>query len=250
MGQKSYFIADCHLDDSRPHITQLFIKFLNEIQQDAKELYILGDLFEYWIGDDVLDLPQEACPKTVKLMQSSMRELKKLADSGVAIYLAHGNRDFLIGDQFIQAIGATLLDEHQVIDLCGTPTLIMHGDTLCIDDIEYQKLRIMLRNPQWQTNFLSRSIQERIKEADNLRKISQEQTKAKQDDLLDVNQNEVERIMRQFNVTQLIHGHTHRPATHEFILDGKVAKRMVLGDWYQQNSYMVFYQNVHLTARP
>lgn len=240
MIKKTYFIADLHLDNSRPQITQLFTDFLSEIQEDAKTLYILGDLFEYWIGDDVLNLPTKACPSTVKLMQLVMIELKKLVDHGVEVHLTHGNRDFLIGNQFIQAIGANLLDENHVIDLCGTPTLIMHGDTLCIDDIEYQKLRVILRNPQWQANFLSRSIQERIKEADNLRKISQEQTKTKHDELLDVNQNEVEKIMRKFNVAQLIHGHTHRPATHEFILDGKPAKRIVLGDWHQQSSFLVY----------
>jgi UDP-2,3-diacylglucosamine hydrolase len=162
-----------------------------------------------------------------------------LSDNGVNLYLAHGNRDFLIGNHFIQSIGANLLDEHHMINLNGTPTLIMHGDTLCTDDIEYQKLRTMLRNPQWQTNFLSQSIQKRTKEADNLRKISQQQTKTKQDALMDVNQNTVENIMREFNVTQLIHGHTHRPATHDFVLNGQAVKRIVLGDWYQNSSCLV-----------
>lgn len=237
--KKTYFIADLHLDDRRPHITQLFIDFLNEIKPEASALYILGDLFEYWIGDDVLDLPLKVCPNTIKLMQAVVIELKALSDSGVKIYLAHGNRDFLIGDYFIESIGATLLAEHHIMNLGSTPTLIMHGDTLCSDDIEYQKLRTMLRNPGWQVDFLSRSIQERIKEADNLRKISQEQTKTKQDELMDVNQNEVENIMRKFKVTQLIHGHTHRPATHNFILDGQTVKRIVLADWYQKSSYLV-----------
>ena len=236
---KTYFIADLHLDDSRPHITQLFIEFLDSIKPKADELYILGDLFEYWIGDDVLELQPEACPNTVKLMQTVVTQLKTLADSGVKIFLGHGNRDFLIGDQFIQAAGASLLDETTVIDLYGTPTLIMHGDTLCTDDVEYQKLRIILRNPQWQADFLSQSIQDRIKEADSLRKISQKQTKDKQADSLDVNQQQVEKTMREFNVNQLIHGHTHRPATHEFLLDDMPAKRIVLGDWYQQSSCLI-----------
>jgi len=239
----TYFIADLHLDDSRPHITQLFIEFLDSIQLKVDKLYILGDLFEYWIGDDVLELQLEAWPNTVKLMQTVVAQLKALADSGVKIYLAHGNRDFLIGNRFIQATGASLLDETTVIDLYGTATLIMHGDTLCTDDIEYQQLRVILRNPQWQADFLSKSIQERIKEADNLRKISQEQTKAKQEDILDVNQRQVEKIMSEFNVTQLIHGHTHRPATHRFLLDGVPAKRVVLGDWYQQSSCLIVDSN-------
>ena len=236
---KTYFIADLHLDNSRPHITQLFIEFLDSIKLKADELYILGDLFEYWIGDDVLDLQPKACPNTVKLMQTVVRQLKMLADSGIKIFIGHGNRDFLIGDQFIQAVGASLLDEMTVIDLYGTPTLIMHGDTLCTDDIEYQQLRVILRNPQWQADFLSKSIQDRIKEADNLRKISQKQTKDKQADSLDVNQQQVEKTMREFNVNQLIHGHTHRPATHEFLLDDMPAKRIVLGDWYQQSSCLI-----------
>jgi UDP-2,3-diacylglucosamine hydrolase len=237
--KKTYFIADLHLDNHRPHITQLFIDFLNEIRSEAETLYILGDLFEYWIGDDVLDLPLKICPNSIKLIQSVVIALKALSDNGVNLYLAHGNRDFLIGNHFIQSIGANLLDEHHMINLNGTPTLIMHGDTLCTDDIEYQKLRTILRNPQWQTNFLSQSIQKRTKEADNLRKISQQQNKTKQDALMDVNQNTVENIMREFNVTQLIHGHTHRPATHDFVLNGQAVKRIVLGDWYQNSSCLV-----------
>jgi UDP-2,3-diacylglucosamine hydrolase len=236
---KTYFIADLHLDDSRPHITQLFLDFLHEIKQDADTLYILGDLFEYWIGDDVLDLPLETCPRTIKLMQSVVIALKGLTDHGVTLYLVHGNRDFLLGKYFMQAVGAYLLDEHVVIDLYGTPTLIMHGDTLCTDDTEYQQLRSLLRGAQWQQDFLSQSIQMRIKEADNLRQMSQQQTKEKQLAILDVNQQSVEAVMRQFKVLQLIHGHTHRPATHQFMLDGVVAKRIVLADWYQCSSSLV-----------
>jgi UDP-2,3-diacylglucosamine hydrolase len=236
---KTYFISDLHLDNSRPNITRLFIEFLNAIKQDAETLYILGDLFEYWIGDDVLALPLDTCPNTLKLMITVVKELKAVSDHGINLYIAHGNRDFLMGKQFINATGATLLDEHVVMDVYGTPTLIMHGDTLCTDDKEYQQLRTVLRNPQWQHDFLSRPIKERIKEADNLRKISQEQTKTKQDAILDVNQQDVEKMMRKFEVSQLIHGHTHLPATHEFMLDDVPAKRIVLGDWYQQSSYLV-----------
>jgi UDP-2,3-diacylglucosamine hydrolase len=242
---KTYFISDLHLDNSRPHIMRLFIEFLNDLKHDAEALYILGDLFEYWIGDDVLDLPIEACPNTLTLMTSVVAELKAVVDCGVSLYIAHGNRDFLIGEQFINATGATLLDEHIVIDLYGTPTLIMHGDTLCTDDKEYQQLRTVLRDPQWQHDFLSRSIKERIKEADNLRKISQEQTKIKQEMILDINQQEVEKIMREFNVSQLIHGHTHLPATHEFMLDETLATRIVLGDWYQHSSCLVMMKKDH-----
>ncbi|HIO92494.1 MAG TPA: UDP-2,3-diacylglucosamine diphosphatase [Leucothrix mucor] len=231
---KTWFISDLHLDDTRPHITQQFFDFLNKIKDEAEALYILGDLFEAWIGDDILDTPLGASALEV------VNHLKKLSDNGTKLYFAHGNRDFLIGDQFIKRIGANLLDEHQVIDLYGTPTLIMHGDTLCTDDIEYQQLRGMLRKPQWQKEFLAKPLQERIEEALKLRQISQEKTKGKQEDILDVNQSKVEKVMRKFGVTQLIHGHTHRPATHDFELDGKQAKRIVLGDWYEQSSYLEF----------
>ena len=231
---KTWFISDLHLDDTRPHITQQFFDFLNKIKDEAEALYILGDLFEAWIGDDILDTPLGASALEV------VNPLKKLSDNGTKLYFAHGNRDFLIGDQFIKRIGANLLDEHQVIDLYGTPTLIMHGDTLCTDDIEYQQLRGMLRKPQWQKEFLAKPLQERIEEALKLRQISQEKTKGKQEDILDVNQSKVEKVMRKFGVTQLIHGHTHRPATHDFELDGTQAKRIVLGDWYEQSSYLEF----------
>ncbi len=231
---KTWFISDLHLDDSRPHITQAFFDFLANIKGDAEALYILGDLFEAWIGDDILGTPLGASSLDL------VHQLKTLSASGTKIYFAHGNRDFLIGHQFIENIGASLLAEHSVIDLYGTPTLIMHGDTLCTDDIEYQQLRSMLRKQQWQAEFLAKPLVERIEEAIKLREISQEKTKGKQEDILDVNQNEVEKIMREYNVMQLIHGHTHRPATHNFELDGKQATRIVLGDWYEHSSFLVF----------
>ena len=231
---KTWFISDLHLDTTRPHSTEAFFTFLKEIQGKAEALYILGDLFEYWIGDDVLNTPLGASIETI------INNIRKLVDSGTTVYFAHGNRDFLIGDDFIKRTGAILLDEHKVIDLYGTPTLILHGDTLCTDDTDYQQLRIMLRNPQWQQRFLAKPLQARIEEASNLRKISQEKTKGKQEEILDVNQTSVENIMQEFGVRQMIHGHTHRPATHTFKLDGKVAKRIVLGDWYGQGSYLEF----------
>ena len=231
---KTWFISDLHLDDSRPQITQAFLDFLDDIQADAEALYILGDLFEYWIGDDVIETPLGTSAAQV------VQHLRALADNGTKIFFAHGNRDFLIADHFLQSINATLLDEHQVIDLYGTPTLIMHGDTLCTDDIEYQQLRKVVRDKQRQADFLAKSIQERIQEANHLRTLSQEKTKGKREEILDVNQEAVENVMRQAKVTQLIHGHTHRPATHEFLLDGQPAKRIVLGDWYEQSSSLSF----------
>ena len=231
---KTWFISDLHLDDSRPHITQEFFDFLTNIKDQAEALYILGDLFEAWIGDDILDTPLGASSLDV------VCHLKKLSASGTKIYFAHGNRDFLIGHQFIESIGAIMLEEHSVINLYGTPTLIMHGDTLCTDDIEYQQLRGMLRNPKWQQEFLAKPLQERLEEALKLRKISLEKTKGKQEDILDVNQNKVEEVMREHNVQQLIHGHTHRPASHTFELNKQQATRIVLGDWYEHSSFLIF----------
>ena len=141
---KTWFISDLHLDDSRPHITKEFFNFLDRIKNKAEALYILGDLFEAWIGDDILDTPLGTSALKV------VNHLKQLSANGTNIYFAHGNRDFLIGEQFIERSGAFVLGEHTVIDLYGTPTLIMHGDTLCTDDIEYQQLRNLLHKPQWQ----------------------------------------------------------------------------------------------------
>ena len=231
---KTWFISDLHLDDSRPHITQEFFDFLSKLKNKAEALYILGDLFEAWIGDDVLNTPLGTSALKV------VHHLKALSESGTTLYFAHGNRDFLITHQFIEKIGANLLDEHTVIDLYGTATLIMHGDTLCTDDLEYQQLRTTLRSPEWQTEFLAKPLSKRIEEALKLRKISQEKTKGKQENILDVNQNDVEKMMREYNVTQIIHGHTHRPAIHKFELDGEKATRIVLGDWYEQSSYLEF----------
>ncbi len=229
---KTWFISDLHLDDSRPHITEQFFDFLAKIKDEAEALYILGDLFEAWVGDDILDTPLGASALKV------VRHIKELSHSGTKIYFAHGNRDFLIGDQCIKRMGATLLDEYHLINLYGKKTLLMHGDTLCTDDIEYQQLRAVLRNPQWQREFLSKPLTERIAEALKLRQISQEKMKGKQERILDVNQAEVEKIMKKYDVTLLIHGHTHRPATHEFDLDHYSVKRIVLGDWYEQSSYL------------
>lgn len=231
---KTWFISDLHLDDSRPHITEEFFNFLDHIKNKAEALYILGDLFEAWIGDDILDTPLGTSALKV------VNHLKQLSANGTKIYFAHGNRDFLIGEQFIERSGAFVLGEHTVIDLYGTPTLIMHGDTLCTDDIEYQQLRSLLHSPQWQKEFLAKPLPERIEEALKLRNISQEKTKNKQAEILDVNQHAVENVMREYKVRQLIHGHTHRPASHTFTLDDSQATRIVLGDWYEQSSYLAF----------
>ncbi|MFM2318983.1 MAG: hypothetical protein RLZZ215_1604 [Pseudomonadota bacterium] len=228
----TWFISDLHLEPARPESTHLLFEFLQHIRGKAEALYILGDLFEYWIGDDFLATP--AGQQVLPILQA----FKQVADRGTALYLQQGNRDFLLAEQFAQLSGIKLLPEQQVIDLYGQATLIMHGDLLCTDDVEYQKARVLFRSPQWQQQILAKSIPERLQYAQSLRMQSQQTAQTKQDDILDANQAAIEAAMRAAQVQQLIHGHTHRPAIHTFELDGQTAKRIVLGDWYKQGSFL------------
>lgn len=222
------FISDLHLDPDRPVITALFLDFLQHRAAGAEALYILGDLFEAWIGDD----------DDARLGRQVAAALKDLTSRGVPVYLIHGNRDFLLGERFAAAGGVNLLPEATVIDLYGTPTLIMHGDTLCTDDLTYQGFRAQVRSPQWQAQLLARPLAERRQIARQLREGSQQATRQKASEITDVNPDEVIRIMRKYEVSRLIHGHTHRPAIHELLIDGKPAQRIVLGDWYEQGSVL------------
>lgn len=228
----TWFISDLHLEPARPASTQLLVQFLQYIRGQADALYILGDLFEYWIGDDFLATP--AGQQVLPILQA----FKQVADRGTVLYLQQGNRDFLLAEQFAQLSGIKLLPEQQVIDLYGQATLIMHGDLLCTDDVEYQKARVLFRSPQWQQQILAKSIPERLQYAQSLRMQSQQTAQTKQDDILDANQAAIEAAMRVAQVQQLIHGHTHRPAIHTFELDGQTAKRIVLGDWYKHGSFL------------
>lgn len=222
------FISDLHLAGDRPNITKLFIDFLGGRARTAKALYILGDLFEAWLGDDMI-LPE---------YQPAIAAMKALSDSGVKLYLMHGNRDFLMGKTLAELSGVQLLEDPSVIDLDGTPTLLMHGDTLCTDDVEYMKFRSMVRNPLWQQEMLSKTPQERLALAKQLREVSKQETGNKTEAIMDVNQQEVERVFRQHDVKQLIHGHTHRPNIHQHQIDQQACKRIVLGDWYEQGSVL------------
>jgi UDP-2,3-diacylglucosamine hydrolase len=222
------FISDLHLDASRPHIVELFTRLLANEARDAAALYILGDLFESWIGDD----DDAALPAVVAL------SLRALRDSGVPIYFMHGNRDFLLGPDYAARAGLTLLTDPTVIELAGERTLLMHGDTLCTDDIDYQKFRALVRDSVWQKLFLAKPLAERRAFAAQARGESRKQTALKQAEIMDVNQTAVESALRAHGVHRMIHGHTHRPATHRFDLDGQVAERIVLGDWYEQSSVL------------
>ncbi len=215
------FISDLHLEESRPDITEAFLGFLNGTASGVDQLYILGDFFEAWIGDD------ERTP----LQEQIAAALRKLRDSGTDIFLMHGNRDFLIGEDFCKRAGASLLDDPTVIDLHGTPTLLMHGDSLCTADVEYQKFRANMRNPQWQQMILQRPLEDRQQMARQLREISMAKNQGKEEFIMDVTPEEVIKDMEAHGVQHMIHGHTHRPAVHELIANGLPAKRIVLGDW-------------------
>ncbi|WP_434774521.1 UDP-2,3-diacylglucosamine diphosphatase [Pseudomonas oryzihabitans] len=214
-------VSDLHLEPQRPDLVRAFLHFLQNRARGAEALYILGDLFEAWIGDDAMG-PFE---------QEIATALRQLADSGTAVYLMHGNRDFLIGKAFCRQAGCQLLPDRHIADFQGRRVLLMHGDTLCTRDEGYQKLRRILRNPL--TLFVLRHLPlaSRQKLARKLRNESRQQTRAKAMDITDVTEAEVEREMRAATVTTLIHGHTHRPARHELLLDGQPAERIVLGDW-------------------
>ncbi len=226
----SLFISDLHLCESRPEITQSFIRFLQKTATQAEALYILGDFFEYWVGDD--DLTNAA---HFDITQA----LKSLSSSDTHIFMMHGNRDFLIGSDFCSAIGASLLPDPTLINLYGTRTLVSHGDALCTDDIAYQKFRCEVRTAAWAEKFLAQPIEVRHQFVQQLRAQSEVAKSEKSLAIMDVNQQAVEQLFRDFNYpARLIHGHTHRPATHRLTLNNQLVTRYVLGDWYEQGSYL------------
>ncbi|MCG5516708.1 UDP-2,3-diacylglucosamine diphosphatase [Ectothiorhodospira sp. 9100] len=219
---QTLFISDLHLDRDRPRTLEQFARFLAERAPGSDALYILGDLFEYWIGDD------DPAPHLDEIVGI----LHRLSREGLAVYFAHGNRDFLVGEAFAERCGCALLETETVIDLYGTPVLLMHGDSLCTDDEEYMQFRRMVRTRQWQSAFLARPLAERHAEAEAMRAQSQASTRSKSDRITDVNPAAVEDALRRNGVHTLIHGHTHRPAVHDLHLDGQPARRIVLPDWY------------------
>lgn len=216
-----YFISDLHLDETRPDITHAFLTLLKDLQGQASQLFILGDFFESWIGDD------ESTP----LQHTISAALRALSNSGTELLLMHGNRDFLIGEQFARASGCHLLDDPSVI-LHGTErVLLMHGDSLCSHDANYMKFRATIRNPNFLAPFLKRPLEERRSTAAQLRAMSKQNNRQKAADIMDVNPDEIPQALRAANAHLLIHGHTHRPAIHRFELDGQPSARVVLGDW-------------------
>jgi len=218
-----YFISDLHLDDSRPQVTSALEQFLDE-RSDAAALYILGDLFEFWVGDD----------DDSALAARVATSLHAYADRGPRLYLMHGNRDFLIGEDFCARSGATLLDDPVTVNEHNRHLLLMHGDSLCTLDTEYQAFRTQARSPQWQQQILALPLSQRRELATQLRAVSKDAGSRKADDIMDVTEAEVLAQMESAGVDTLIHGHTHRPARHETA----GGERWVLGDWDQSGWYL------------
>ncbi len=221
------FVSDLHLDASRPAITRLFFEFLAGEAAEADALYILGDLFEAWIGDDDDDPHHQA-------VIARLQDLSRT----VPVAVMRGNRDFLLGDRFALMTNCRLMDDAEVVDLYGTPTLLMHGDSLCTDDAAYQQFRTMARNPEWQRGMLAKPLAERRLIAKSARDESAIQNSMKPEAIMDVNADAVAAVMREHGVRRMIHGHTHRPAVHDFEVDGEPMQRIVLGDWYEQGSVL------------
>ncbi len=222
------FISDLHLETDRPDIGDQFFAFIENEARHADALYILGDLFDAWVGDDDPN-PHFADVKAA---------LRDLVESGVPVYFMHGNRDFMVGDEFARETGVTILPDPIAVDLYGKHVLLSHGDALCTDDFEYQKIRVMTRNPDWQAMMRQKPLEERLMLAKAARAESKARGQSIDMDIMDVNPDAVKRTILDYGVDILLHGHTHRPDIHFVELDDRVAKRIVLGDWYDQGSVL------------
>ena len=222
------FISDLHLDSARPDITALFLRFLREQAAGAEALYILGDLFEAWVGDDEPGEPAA----------SVRTALRALVDAGTPVWLMRGNRDFLFSQRFAAESGARLLPDPAVINLYGEPVLLMHGDLLCTEDSAYQAFRATVRNAAWQGQFLAQPLAARQEFATKARAASKQHQSGTMESIMDVTPAAVESTMARHGVSRLIHGHTHRPAIHSLTVNQRRAQRIVLGDWYTQGSVL------------
>ena len=230
------FISDLHLHQTRPEVTGLFQDFIDElltITTPNPELYILGDLFEFWIGDDYEDL----------LYSEITNQLKNLVKSGIKTYLMHGNRDFLIGENFLSKTGIELLKEPTIFSYKDKNIMLSHGDQFCIDDIEYQAYRKIVRNQEWQRSFLSFPIDKRLKILNEARDASSQSQDMKSNEIMDVNVNEVAAVVQKNNIDILIHGHTHRPRSHTIDIETKKSVRLVLGDWSASSAKIIKWVN-------
>ena len=226
---RTFFVADLHLTDERPVATGRFFRFLNEDAQGADALYILGDLFESWIGDD----------HDEQVAHDTARRIKALVDSGTPVYFMHGNRDFMLAGRYAALSGMTLIGDPTRIDLYGEPTLLMHGDTLCSDDTAYQSFRSWVRRPLILALLRRLPLSLRNSMARQARAGSESAKAGKSAEIMDVNSDEVARVLQAHQVCRLIHGHTHRPAQHRHEVDGHPCERWVVPDWYTRCGYVV-----------
>ena len=217
------FISDLHLDKSRPHVSDYFITYINNINNNTSDLFILGDLFEYWVGDDD---PMDG----LKEVKTSIKALSKK----VNIWYMHGNRDFLVSKKICDDLGMNNLTDPYMYETNKLKILLLHGDTLCTDDIDYQKFRSLVRSKVWQKEMLSKSLDERLKIADELRKKSIAANSEKNEEIMDVNINEIDKLISDYKPEVIIHGHTHRPNIHSHKINNKQVTRYVLGDWYDK----------------
>ncbi len=227
------FISDLHLEANRPEIADQFLRFLETEVLHAERLYILGDLFESWVGDDD---PNE---HYAWIKQA----LRKLTRRGVPVFFMHGNRDFMIGEVFAEETGVTVIEDPSIIEIYGNSVLLSHGDAYCTDDVEYQGMREMSRNPEWQAMMLGKSLEERLLFAAQARATSKASSSSIKEDITDVNTDAIDEALRAAGVYIMVHGHTHRPAVHDFVVDGQPARRIVLGDWYDQGSVIRWDEN-------
>lgn len=223
------FASDLHLEDQRPDILRAFFRLLDEQKKYLQQIYLLGDIFEVWLGDDT----PSACADALA------EKLSGLAREGIEIFLLHGNRDFLLGPAYAARCGATLLHEPVLLTVADRPAALLHGDSLCTLDTDYMAFRKMVRDPQWIAQFLAKPLSERIAIGRSLREQSRRSAQQKQEYIMDVTPDEVLATLRDLKVELLIHGHTHRPAVHDLLLDGKAVQRLVLGDWYTQGWYLL-----------
>ena len=222
------FVSDLHLEADRPDIGEQFLAFLDDEAAGAEALYILGDFFEAWVGDDDPDT----------YYASIKNALRELTDRGVPVYFMHGNRDFMIGDRFAGETGVVLLPDPSPAELYGKSVLLSHGDALCTDDAEYQQVRLMTRNPEWQAMMLEKPLEERLAIAAQARERSKARNAGLPEEIMDVNADAVASLIEEHGVDILLHGHTHRPAIHEVAVGDRFALRIVLGDWYEQGSVL------------
>ncbi len=223
------FISDLHLDSGAPETLKLFTDFLDGRAREAGSLYILGDLFEVWLGDD----------DDSDFNRSVIRALRALADAGIELYFMHGNRDFLIGERFAAQAGCRLIDDPTPLTLFGRSMLLMHGDTLCTGDTQYQQYRKMVRSPAWQRQVLEKPLAQRRLLAEQIREQSMQDTQSKTYEIMDVEQQTVISTLQQYQVDYLVHGHTHRMNRHQVDYDDRQATRIVLGDWQTSPSYLL-----------